>query len=100
MAHLPPSHEWKSISPCVVLAEKFGAMLPNRNRGCSSIAVASPRPKKGEIGGRAARREQLRGFQDRGAERVRRDAIVGERDSQYPGRSNVRWKLKLYKMCA
>ena len=77
MVHLPPSHEWKSISPCVVLAEKFGAVLPNRNRGCSSIAVASPRLKKGEIGGRAARRERLRGFQDRGAERVRRDAIAG-----------------------
>ena len=76
MAHLPPSHEWKSISPCVVFAEKFGAMLPKRNRGCSSEAVASPRPKKGDIGGRAARMERLRGFQDRGAERVRRDVIA------------------------
>ena len=78
MAHLPPSHEWKSISPCVVLAEKLGAMLPRRNRGCSSVAVASPRAKKekGEIEGRAARIDESRAFQDRGAERVKKDAIM------------------------
>lgn len=76
MAHFPPSHEWKSISPCVVLAEKLGAMLPNRNRGCSSVAVASPRRRKGEVEGRVARREKFRAVKDRGAERVRDDAIV------------------------
>ncbi len=76
MAHLPSSHEWKSMSPCVVLAEKFGAMLPSRNRGCSSMAVARPRRSKGRLEGRAARREELRALQDPGAERVRKDAIV------------------------
>lgn len=76
MAHFPPSHEWKSMSPCVVLAEKLGAMLPNRNRGCSSVAVATPRRRKGEVVGRASQREEFRAFQDRGAERVRKEAIV------------------------
>ena len=76
MAHLPLSHEWKSMSPCVVLAEKLGAMLPNRSRGCSSAAVASPRQRKGEIGGRAARREAFRAVKGRGAERMRKKAIV------------------------
>ena len=76
MAHLPPSHEWKSISPCVVLPEKLGAMLPSRNRGCSSVAVASPRPRKGEVEDRSMRREEFRAVKDRGADRVRKDAIV------------------------
>ena len=66
------------MSPCVVLAEKLGAMLPKRNRGCSSVAVASPRPKKeeGEFEGRAARTDESRAFQDLGAERVKKDAIM------------------------
>ena len=76
MAHLPPSHEWKSMSPCVVFAEKLGAMLPSRNRGCSSVAVASPRARNGELERRAVRREEFRAVKDRGAERVRKDAIV------------------------
>ena len=69
MAHFPPSHEWKSISPCVVLAEKLGAMLPNRNRGCSSVAVASPRRREVEVEGRARREEEFRAVKDRGADR-------------------------------
>ena len=51
-------------------------MLPRCNRGCSSTAVASPRLKKGEVEGREALREELRAFQNRGAKRVRREAIV------------------------
>lgn len=83
MAHLPPSHEWKSMSPCVVLAEKLGAMLPSRNRGCSSVAVASPRLRKREVEGRETRREELRAFQDRGAERVKTDDIVEAYGAQH-----------------
>ena len=80
MAHLPPSHEWKSMSPCVVLAEKLGAMLPSRNRGCSSVTVANPREKKGEAKGQEVRMVEFRGLQDREPERMRRDAMVGERN--------------------
>lgn len=76
IAHLPSSHEWKSMSPCVVLPEKLGAMLPSRNRGCSSVAVARLRRRKGEVVGRAARGKEFRAIQDRGAERVRNDAIL------------------------
>ena len=36
IAQLPPSHWWKSMSPCVVFALKFGASVPIRNRGCSA----------------------------------------------------------------
>ena len=36
IAHLPSSHLWKSMSPWVVFAWKFGAVDPNRNRGCSA----------------------------------------------------------------
>lgn len=78
MAHFPPSHEWKSMSPCVVLAEKLGAMLPNRNRGCSSVAVASPRRNKGEVEGRVGRREEFRAVRGLDPERVRKDAIANE----------------------
>ena len=76
MAHLPPSHEWKSISPCVVLAEKFGATLPSLNRGCSSVAVASRRQRKGDMEEGETRKEKLKAFHDRGAGRVKKFAIV------------------------
>jgi hypothetical protein len=33
IAQLPPSHWWKSMSPCVVLAWKLGASEPRRRRG-------------------------------------------------------------------
>ena len=66
------------MSPCVVLAEKLGAMLPNRNRGCSSVAVASPRRTEMEIGARAVRTEAFRVAKDRGADRKAKDAIVIE----------------------
>lgn len=89
MAHLPASHEWKSMSPCVVLAEKLGAMLPNRNRGCSSTAVASPRPREWQVEGREARTEEFRAFQDRGAERVRKDTIAGQYRVQRVGWSKL-----------
>jgi hypothetical protein len=36
--HFPPNQSWKSISPCVVFAWKFGASDPRRNRGCSAVA--------------------------------------------------------------
>lgn len=38
--HESPSHWWKSISPWVVLALKFGAVEPRRRRGCSCEVVA------------------------------------------------------------
>ncbi len=71
------------MSPCVVLAEKLGAMLPSRNRGCSSVAVASPRARKREVEGREELIEEFRAFQDRGAERVKKEAMVARYAAQY-----------------
>ena len=51
-------------------------MLPSRNRGCSSVAVASPRLRKGEVEDRALRTVECRAVKDLGADRVRKDAIV------------------------
>lgn len=48
MAHLLSSQLWKSISPCVVFALKFGAIDPRRKRGCSSVIVASVRWRREE----------------------------------------------------
>ena len=36
------------MSPCVVLALKFGASEPRRNRGCSFVGVANERRRKGD----------------------------------------------------
>lgn len=49
IAHLSPIHSWKSMSPCVVLALKFGASEPRRNRGWSFsvVGVANERRRKG-----------------------------------------------------
>ena len=65
------------MSPCVVFAWKFGAMLPSLSRGCSSLTVARARRRRGEVGGRAAgRMEDVRVVSERGEARVNRDAIV------------------------
>ena len=55
-------------------------MLPSRNRGCSSVVVANPREKKGEAEAQEVRMVEFRGLQDREGERMRRDAMVGERN--------------------
>ena len=47
IAHEPSSHLWKSMSPCVVFAEKFGACDPRRRRGCS-VGVAYERFANGD----------------------------------------------------
>lgn len=92
MDHLPSRNLWKSMSPCVVLAWKFGAgknvshhtvllyihfipMDPSLNRGCSA-GREIPRRSEGRAGrwkftvGRAAERRA------REAARGKKDAIV------------------------
>ena len=73
------------MSPCVVLAEKLGATLPSRNRGCSSVVVANARLRQGEVEGQKEREERFRAFHDRGAGRVRNDAII----EGYGGQASV-----------
>ena len=68
------------MSPCVVFAWKFGAVLPSLSRGCSSVTVARARRRRGEVGARAAGRMEdvrvVRVVSERGEARVNRDAIV------------------------
>lgn len=50
IAQEPPSHEWKSMSPWVVFAWKFGASLPRRRRGCSEGIDEEARWRRGTKG--------------------------------------------------
>lgn len=73
MAHLLSSQLWKSISPCVVFALKFGAIDPRRKRGCSSAIVAIVRWRRE---GRAANCVGRTVTNARGAERLSIDDMA------------------------
>ncbi len=82
MAHLSPSHWWKSISPCVVLAWKLGAVLPNRSRGCSPAGVARQRRKRGVAGCERKRCRRRTGVK---ADEKRRGVVDGMMDAIVTG---------------
>lgn len=81
------------MSPWVVLALKFGAMDPNRRRGCSPAGVANVRLKSGKAAGKARWSLNAVGLAAvklraaiRGAVRVSKDAIVMVPNSLNPRR--------------
>ena len=69
IAQLLPIQLWKSISPCVVFAWRFGAVLPSLIRGWSPADVASVR-----VCGKVDLRK---GVEGRGVERRAGAIVVG-----------------------
>lgn len=85
IAHLSPIQSWKSISPSVVFALKFGASDPNRKRGCSpcEAGIAKVRRRRGDGAYRGIIRACIRqlwekkAVERREAGRVTKEAIRG-----------------------
>ena len=75
------------MSPWVVFAVKFGAMLPRRMRGCSFGSVEGVAKLRRERGARGRKRRGVwrtkMEVERRGTRRVLLEAIMGETDRIY-----------------